>query len=98
MPMNSTNPALERIPVPWRKRWLEFRVRVLPFFIFGTVLLAAIFLWRHAVVPRDLATNPLPPADSSDEIIQKPAFELDQAPGVPRPIGAVSHFRKPIVP
>jgi hypothetical protein len=93
--MNSTNPSLERIPVPWGKRWLEFRVRVLPFCIFGAVLVVAFLLWRHAVVPRDVPNSPRPPADPSDETNQKPSFELDQAPVFPHPMGTVSQFSHP---
>lgn len=46
--------ALPPIPTPLRRRWKEFRVRVVPVLVFLVVLATACFLWRWYVAPPNL--------------------------------------------
>jgi multidrug resistance efflux pump len=49
-----TMERLPRIPTPWRLHWREFRVKVFPVLVFGTVLTAAIRIWTEYVMPPTL--------------------------------------------
>ena len=42
---------LPPIPTPASQRWREFRIQVLPFVVFLTVLTGIIFLWKSYVQP-----------------------------------------------
>lgn len=42
---------LPPIPTPASQRWREFRIQVLPFVVFITVLCAIVYLWRSYVQP-----------------------------------------------
>ena len=46
--------SLPPIPTPPAQRWREFRIRVLPAFIFLCVLAAIVFLWRNYVQPTEV--------------------------------------------
>lgn len=41
----------EPIPIPFKRRWLEFRQRVFPVLVFGATALATVHVWRHHIVP-----------------------------------------------
>ncbi len=47
--MKTDGPA--PIPIPWRQRWNDIRLGVLPLVIFGAALAAVSMLWRENVAP-----------------------------------------------
>lgn len=49
--MNGPPPELPPIPAPWRRRWREFRIQVLPWIVFAGLVALAGFLWEDALLP-----------------------------------------------
>ena len=45
---------LPPIPTPPGQHWREFRIKVLPFLIFGCVVAGAAFIWRYLIMPTNL--------------------------------------------
>lgn len=43
--------AKQPIPVPPAQRWREFRIQLLPFFVFLIVTIIVVLLWKNIVVP-----------------------------------------------
>jgi len=49
--MNSDAPSDRPVPVPFRARWREFRIQMLPLLAFAVVLVSAGTLWRTTISP-----------------------------------------------
>lgn len=49
--MNGPPPELPRIPAPWRRRWREFRIQVLPWIVLAGLVILVGFLWEDALLP-----------------------------------------------
>ncbi len=45
---------LPPIPTPPGQHWREFRIKVLPFLMFGCVVAGAAYIWRYLVIPTNL--------------------------------------------
>ncbi len=45
---------LPPIPTPPGQHWREFRIKVLPFLMFGCVVAGAAFIWRYLIMPTNL--------------------------------------------
>jgi hypothetical protein len=50
--MSAMPPALPRIPAPFRRRWRELRIRLVPAVVFVLVAVVAVGLWFEVVAPR----------------------------------------------
>jgi hypothetical protein len=82
--MNSDSPSERPVSVPFRARWREFRIQLLPLLAFAAVMVSAGVLWRKAV-------SPLAP-----DAQERPALGLSKTPPQDPPLedaalGQVSH-------
>jgi hypothetical protein len=56
--MSAKPSDLAPVPTPLRRRWREFRIRVLPLIAFACLTVTAAVLWQDVVVLRREATSP----------------------------------------
>lgn len=57
--MNGPLPELPPIRAPWRRRWREFRIQVLPWIVFAGLVTVAAFLWEDALLPEPVQPRPV---------------------------------------
>jgi hypothetical protein len=58
--MNSTPPTLQPIRAPWRRRWREFRLQILPAIAFVLLAATTAILWQDLVIPHSPAAGTEP--------------------------------------
>lgn len=79
--MNGPPPELPPISAPVRRRWREFRIRVLPWIVFAGLATLAGFLWEDALLPKPVQPQPAncEPNCSDASALQAPG-RLDTLP------------------
>ncbi|MFW6348695.1 MAG: HlyD family secretion protein [Cyclonatronaceae bacterium] len=54
--------SLKPVPIPWKLRWREFRIRILPIIVFLLALLAILWLWSKRVQAPDFVGRVMAPS------------------------------------
>jgi len=88
------NAKLPPIPTPFSQRWREFRIQVLPFFVFAATIVGIVYLWRNIVQPIGIVgfveTNQVYVASLLDGHISELYVDRFQVLKKDQPIGVIT--------